>query len=453
MARSLRLGCKVPNLQGMSKDTWLIICAYPHNTRKDYLSLMSYCRTLKTEHVDVLTTKSRNHSLSIYIVDPDHILRGALHDAPNHPISEHSIIEVMTSLRNAYRPEIQSVDNQPVNPLCSDLEPIVGEYVLGNPQNVDPLLNDFVIYAFALLQPDGTLEPYSELYLEQLANLRFANPDLDVIMAVGGWGNDGFSDAALTPQSRYDFAREVKKWVDAYDLDGVDVDWEYPGSSAAGIKSRPEDRENFTLLLEALRDVLGPDAWISVAGIGDSTYINNVDIAGIAPIIDYFNVMSYDYTAGATGAAGARHHSNLYNSELDYNNISTDLYIQNLIDAGMPPEKLILGVGFYGRNGAEFTQTFDQIRQSYLNKNGYTVRWDDVAKAPYIVDQFGNYFLGFDNPVSIYFKAQYVLENCLGGMFGWQAGMDNANILIDAMFLGLNDPKQLEEVLSKEYYG
>ena len=63
--------------------------------------------------------------------------------------------------------------------------------------------------------------------------------------------------------------------MNQYNLDGIDIDWEYPGSSAAGIKSRPEDRENFTLLLTALRDVLGEDTWLSIAGTGDKAYINN----------------------------------------------------------------------------------------------------------------------------------------------------------------------------------
>lgn len=67
------------------------------------------------------------------------------------------------------------------------------------------------------------------------------------------------SDAALTPTSRYNFAREVNALINEYNLDGVDIDWEYPGTSAAGIVSRPVDRENFTLLLTAIRDVIGDD--------------------------------------------------------------------------------------------------------------------------------------------------------------------------------------------------
>ena len=78
-------------------------------------------------------------------------------------------------------------------------------------------------------------------------------PHLKVLVSVGGWGADGFSDAALTDATRSLFARSVAKFMRNNRLDGIDIDWEYPCSSGGGIKSRPEDRENFSLLLEALR--------------------------------------------------------------------------------------------------------------------------------------------------------------------------------------------------------
>ena len=392
-------------------------------------------------------------SMQIFIIAPDQTLAQTLSYPAlgNSQMSE--LLSTLKSLQAGYRPEIQSVENQPggTNPQCPTT-PIVGEYVLGNPTNVDALLLDFVIYAFALITPDGSLEVYSTRYLRQLVNLKLENPNLRVILGIGGWGADGFSDAALTPSSRYAFAREVQRWVNEYNLDGVDIDWEYPGSSAAGITSRPEDRENFTLLLTALRDVLGNEAWISVAGTGDSGYIRNVQIADIAPIIDYFNLMAYDFTAGETGATAGRHHSNLYPSDLSLGNVSVDTQINNLIEAGMPSYQILMGIPFYGRYGALNTKTFDELRKNYINKNDYRVLWDNTAKAPYIVNPNNEFAFSYDNLLSIYFKGLYVVENCLGGMFSWQSGMDQANILANGMSQAIRDPEALEDILAKAYY-
>lgn len=392
-------------------------------------------------------------NMQVFIISPDQTLLKTLSYPAlgNSQINE--ILSVLNDLQINYRTQIQNIDNQPPgeNPLCST-QPIVGEYVLGNPANVDALLLDFAIYAFALINPDGTLTVYSTRYLKDLANLKTENPYIKIILAIGGWGADGFSDAALTPTSRYAFAREAKRWVDQYNLDGIDIDWEYPGSSASGIVSRPQDRENLTLLLTALRDVLGQDAWLSIAGTGEATYIRNVEIANIAPIITHFNLMAYDFTAGETGANAAKHQSNLFPSDLALNGISVDGQINNLINAGMPSEKILMGLPFYGRYGATQTQTFDELRKAYINKNGYRVLWDNIAKAPYIVDPNGNFAFSYDNLLSIYFKGLYVAENCLGGMFAWQSGMDKANILTNGMSQAIRDIAQLEDLLSKAYY-
>ena len=326
------------------------------------------------------------------------------------------------------------------NPNCPNLAPIVMEYVLGNPKNIDIRFLDAIIYAFVEIDSSGNLVVPAPSFLRSMVRLKEEKPELLVIAAIGGWAADGFSDAALTPTSRYNFARNVQKLINDYKLDGIDLDWEYPGSSASGIKSRPQDRENFTLLITALRDVLGPNTWISVAGTGDSTYINNsVEIDKIAPLITHFNLMSYDFTAGETGSSGQKHQANLYDSALSLPGYSTDRYLRNLINAGMPSEKILLGVPFYGRLGATITKSYDELRKSYINKDGYEYRFDNDAKVPYLVRE-GEFAMSFDNEVSTYLKAQYVLENCLGGIFSWQSTFDQANILARAMYESINNP-------------
>lgn len=403
--------------------------------------------------IGLTNTNMRQANTEVLLISPDQTLARQFSVPVLNNVTLQNIVSTFEGIKNSYRPEIQSVENQPTgtNPFCQVTQPIVGEYVLGNPSNVDANLIDFAIYAFALINPDGTFTVYSTRYLEELVNLKLENPRIKIILGIGGWGADGFSDAALTPTSRYAFAREAKRWVDQYGLDGIDIDWEYPGSSASGIKSRRQDKENFTLLLTALRDVLGADAWISVAGTGETSYINNVEIANIAPIINYFNLMAYDFTAGETGAGAAKHQSNLYPSDLSLGNNSVDTQINNLIAAGMPSYQILMGIPFYARYGATDTKTYDDLRKNYVNKNGYRVLWDNVAKAPYIVDSRGEFAYSYDNLLSIYFKGLYVVEKCLGGMFSWQSSMDRANILANGMSQAIRNASGLEQILAEAY--
>lgn len=350
------------------------------------------------------------------------------------------------------RPEITNPKFQPINvDYCPNVNPIVMEYVLGNPQNVDAQLLDVVIYAFVEINPDGTLYVPSPTYLRQLVQLKLEKPELQVIAAIGGWGTDGFSDAAATPASRYNFARQARDLVNQYGLDGIDIDWEYPGSSASGIKSSPQDRENFTLLLTALRDVLGNNAWLSVAGTGDSAYIrNSAEIANIAPLINYFNLMSYDFTAGETGENGRKHQANLYPSDLSLPGYSIDDMVNNLIEAGMPSEKILLGVPFYGRLGATITKSYDELRKNYINKNGYEVAFDKQAQVPYLVKN-GKFVMSYDDALSIFLKGQYVLRNCLGGIFSWTSTYDQANILAKSMNESIYEPNILKGELEQVF--
>src|SRR6185369_3274255 len=116
-----------------------------------------------------------------------------------------------------------------------------------------------VNYAFATVTPQGEVVLRNEnapSHLAQLQALKSRNPDLKVIISIGGWGADNFSDAALTDVSRDKFATSAVDMLKRYALDGIDLDWEYPGQPGPGIKFRPEDKQNFTLLLKTIRGQL-----------------------------------------------------------------------------------------------------------------------------------------------------------------------------------------------------
>ena len=117
----------------------------------------------------------------------------------------------------------------------------------------------------------------------------------------------------------------------------------------------------------------------------------------------------------------------------------------------MPSRKINLGVPFYGRLGATTTKSYDELRENYINKNGYIYRFDDEALVPYLIKD-SIFAMSFENDLSIFLKAQYVLQHCLGGIFSWTSTYDQANILGRAMYLSINDPYNFEQEL-KDIYG
>ena len=288
--------------------------------------------------------------------------------------------------------------------------------------------------------------------------LKAAYPHLKLLISVGGWAAEGFSDAALTPESREQFADSAIQFMLTYGFDGVDLDWEYPCSDIGGIKARPEDRENFTLLLALLRRKLDAQSLSNGHDSADSRYLLTiatgaapdhlvgVDIAGIAPLLDYIGLMTYDLYNGWSSHAG--HHANLFDSELDPNGDSADKTVRYFLKAGAPASKLLVGAAFYGRGmtgvgsehaglmqpstpGSNFTRTFDEISNLLRSEPSWKRHWDERAKAPFIYD--GDAFISYEDEESLRCKARYVREHGLGGAMFWEYSNNRNGELLRAL--------------------
>ena len=160
--------------------------------------------------------------------------------------------------------------------------------------------------AFGLIK-DGLLDLHLLKYLHLLPKLREWNPEMKIVLSVGGWGADGFSDMAMTEEGRRNFAKSCLDAVEKYDLDGIDIDWEYPCSDAAGIGADPRDKENFTALLATLREYLGKGRIVSVAVGASQRCIADTQMDKVAEIVDYVQLMTYDMVDGTR----AGHHAAL----------------------------------------------------------------------------------------------------------------------------------------------
>lgn len=216
-------------------------------------------------------------------------------------------------------------------------------------------------YAFGHVSPTGEAvlsNPSSANHIANLRALKSKNSHLKVILSIGGWGADHFSDAALTTLSRHKFADSAVDLVSRLELDGLDMDWEYPGQPGPGIKFRPEDKQNFTLWLEAVRLALdarsdrnarrGSDRYTLTIASADREYFDTTQMDLVHHYLDWVNIMAYDFFGSLTRTTG--HHTALHRSQrAPLDTRDTESSVRQHLEAGIPAYKLVVGAGFYGK--------------------------------------------------------------------------------------------------------
>jgi len=331
------------------------------------------------------------------------------------------------------------------------------------PAVIHPEKLTHINFAFAHIQADRAVldQPGSTADIARLRDLKKTHPRLKILVSVGGWTADGFSDAALTETSRKTFARSVVEMLRQNDLDGVDLDWEYPGQGVAGIKYRPEDKGNFTLLLKTVRSELdaagkaakhsGADHYLLTIAAADREYFDHVEMSRLQVYVDWINEMAYDFFNSLTPTTG--HHAGLYRSKFAAPTDRTaDAAVKQYLAAGVPAEKIVLGVPFYGRAFAGVTAKNNGIDQPYehfqdfysytdlvdkfIGKQGYVRYWDADARVPYLWNETSRSFISYEDPQSLAVKVCYVQAHHLGGVMFWELKLDRDDALLDVIARG-----------------
>jgi len=302
-----------------------------------------------------------------------------------------------------------------------------------------------------------------------LIKLKAANPHLKTIISVGGWSwSNRFSDVAASAATRETFANSAVNFLRKYQFDGVDLDWEYPVSGGLpGNSYRAEDKHNYTLLLQTIRQKLdaagaadGKQYLLTIASGASPQYANNTELSQIAATVDWINIMTYDFNGGwqnrsahnaplyydpAAGAAGVPNAAAF----------NDDAGVQGHLNAGVPASKLVLGVPFYGRgwsgcapagNGQYQSCTgmpagtweagvfdFSDLQARYINMNGYTRYWNDTAKVPYLYNPSGGVYITYDDAESIGHKAAYIKTKNLAGAMFWEFSGDRNKTLLNKL--------------------
>ncbi|MGL5693063.1 MAG: glycosyl hydrolase family 18 protein, partial [Peptostreptococcaceae bacterium] len=329
--------------------------------------------------------------------------------------------------------------------------------------------------------------------LNALQQLRAENPNLKLGISVGGWSKSAdFAPMAANPSARANFIKNIIKFIEYTNMDFVDLDWEFPGEVRQGDlvdnkndegtpHATPQDKENYIVLLEELREALdakeienGKDYELTVALPAPKKKQDKIDIDRLFNIVDFANIMTYDLRGAWDDTSG--HQTALYSNPNDpinnesQDNLSIDESVDYLIENGAEPEKIVIGAAFYTRgwdkvakgddtalpglhqpaqkSGKDADQTpsygapneaplssgdggraagcwtyrgLDKLKAQYPGLKEY---WDDTAKAPYLYDESTGKFFTYDNVRSVEEKANYVNENNLGGMIGWMSSQD-----------------------------
>ncbi|MDR2808195.1 MAG: hypothetical protein LBB43_04210 [Spirochaetaceae bacterium] len=303
--------------------------------------------------------------------------------------------------------------------------------------------NDKSTIVFPDLPADGSWDLW-----KQSAKLKEIWPHLRQNLSIGGWGAE-FSDTAHDPDARAAFIANLCGYLEQYDLDGADIDWEYPVGPDWGqeIKSRPEDRDNYLALLAELRaamNVLGEKTGkrysLSACVPAGAWWLTKNDAIAAAKIVDNLKLMAYDYYGGWSASTG--HIANLHTNPADPGERSTAQVLDIYLNAGVPAEKIVLGLAFYGRawSGVEdggVNGLFQKYAEAaypdglawaqikgFLNggEGQYTRYWDEAARAPFLYN--GDIFITYTDEQAIKEIAAYVKEKGLGGVMVWEYGHD-----------------------------
>ncbi|RXH58896.1 glycoside hydrolase family 18 protein [Granulicella sibirica] len=317
-------------------------------------------------------------------------------------------------------------------------------------------------YAFANVTDGKVVEGFAHdrENFAILNALKQQNPTLKILVSVGGWTwSKNFSDAALTKESRRIFIDSSVDFVLRYNLDGLDIDWEYPGLKGDDNKFRPEDKENYTALLKELRQRFDREGrrlhrhlYTSIATGASKNFFEHTEMAKVQHYVDSINLMTYDMYGGDKNTG---HHSPLYEHPDDPKHVSSNKSVHNYLEAGVKPNKIVLGVPFYGKSWSNVTATNNGLFQSgapthnvYLNygsiastllqpTSGYTRYWDATSDSPYLYNPTTQTWVDYEDAESLAHKTLYVRDYHLGGMMFWEYTGDPNNVLLDAINAGL----------------
>lgn len=293
-----------------------------------------------------------------------------------------------------------------------------------------PLQNlTHVIHAFAWPNADGSIS-WPSGFLTPVPELvqRVHAAGKKVLVSLGGANDsEGFSPMAANAATRAKFIANLTAFCLTNQYDGVDLDWEFPASTA--------DRQNLTLLIQEIRaqwNRAAPGLLLTMTIAPSDWNAKYFDVAALHPYLDWLDVMTYCYYGSWSGISG--HNAPLYSNPQDplaagSADASIRQYFHDL--RGVPYSKMLLGIPFYGLTYTGTTQLYKPVTSGVatyykaIANLGYTYNWDGVSQVPYLTATLnGGTIVPFDDPASVRLKCQYAQSLGLAGVSIWELSQD-----------------------------
>ncbi|MEK7254579.1 MAG: glycosyl hydrolase family 18 protein [Bacteroidota bacterium] len=345
---------------------------------------------------------------------------------------------------------------------------------LVNPASLDYSKYTIINYAFFRPEWDGSIVPFdpvadralllgdrrskspnslaanksneADRYLPSASLVDMAHQNgVRVVISVGGWTmSEQFPSICASAEKRRRFAESCREIIGRFGVDGIDIDWEYPGYQAHNGSSA--DRENFTLLLEAIRDTFD----VMTAETGKSYLLTSC--FGVSPnrlafiewhkvkhLLDFVNLITYDYYG--LDHHQTNHHSPLFSPAKGLTGYDMSSTVQHLMEEyDVPAHKITVGIPFYGKaiktkgdpdlhvasRKSRDAKTFPEdvgspMFYNILARQGlFNYQWDSLAQAPFLQGKHKlNTFVTYDDERSVAQKARFILEQNLAGAIVW----------------------------------
>jgi chitinase len=311
-------------------------------------------------------------------------------------------------------------------------------YLYGQPRGINWRLYTHLCHAFLVADGDGNIRKARDVPNREFP-AEAHKQGVKVLLSLGGWGWDRqFASIVSRPEAEDRYVKSVMEIVDGYDYDGIDLDWEYPDSEREIVGFERLSRR-FRKDLDAIGERRGRPMVLTMAAAANPGTLKWLGKEFLLETMDWVNVMTYDFTGDWSDYAG--HHSPLFASSKQPGGgpRSTELTMKYLLgERGLPANRLAVGIPLYGRGFAvpepyASTKGTPKVRlpqgnYSNLHKlrheQGWTRRWDDETKNPWLVSPDRSVVIGYDDAESVAVKTEWAMREGLRGVFFWQVAAD-----------------------------